>query len=276
MSGLQDKRGGIATSLGEKADPSNGWLMRHLRELRMEDVSRRFQRYLLRVQNADGGWGVNGGNSSMVSATANALKGLCDSGGVSVGDSVVERAVSFLLSSQRKSGGFSESVDVGVPWMKPGVEWGWITAAVVEAWFGAGVHPSTPAFDSAGMFVRKCFWEFREGIEGQAIMVRTLRNTGFRVFIEMKELKSRIDFLIPADNGGFPKVNPNLDTTLNILSFLYDVGVREDNPRFNNALNFVASARNEDGGWPGAPGEKSVLWASLESALLLKNLGKLS
>lgn len=275
MLSLQDKKGGVASSLGEKPDPSNGWLMRHLRELQMEDVSREFQRYLLRGQNSDGGWSVNGGNPSMVSATANALKGLCDVG-VSAGDSVVEKAVRFLYASQRKSGGFSESVDVGVPWMKPGVEWGWITAAVVEALYGAGVRPSMPAFDDAGMFVRKCFWEFREGIEGQAVMIRALRNAGFRVFIETKEMKSRIDVLIPADNGGFPKVNPNLDTTLNILSFLYDLGVREDDARFSRALNFVSSARNDDGGWPAAPGERSVLWASLESALLLKNLGKLS
>lgn len=274
MLSLQDKKGGIATSHNEKSDPSNGWLMRHLLELEMEDVMRKFQRYLLCCQNADGGWGMNGGNVSMVSATANALRGLCDCG-ISAGDSVVENAVKFLFASQRKSGGFSEMVDVGVPWMKPGVEWGWITATVVEALHCAGVRITTPAFDDAALFVRKCFWEFREGIEGQAIMVRALRNAGFRVLIETKEMKRRIDALLPADNGGFPKVNPNLDTTLNVLAFLYDVGVREDYARFSGAVGFVVSSRSDDGGWPAAPGEKSVLWASLESALLLKNLGKL-
>jgi prenyltransferase beta subunit len=272
---LQDKKGGVATSRDEKADPNNGWLMKHLLELEMEDVMRKFQRYLLRCQNADGGWGANGGNISMISATANALRGLCDVG-VSAHDSAVEDAVKFLFSYQRKGGGFSETVDVGVPWMKPGVEWGWITAVVVEALHGAGVRITTPAFDDAALFVRKCFWEFREGIEGQATMVRALRNAGFKVFIETKEMKRRIDALLPADNGGFPKVNPNLDTTLNILTFLYDIGVREDDARFCGAVDFVASSRNDDGGWPAAPGEKSVLWASLESALLLKNLEKLS
>jgi prenyltransferase beta subunit len=272
---LQDKKGGIATSRDEKSDPNNGWLMKHLLELEMEDVTRKFHGYLSRCQNTDGGWGANGGDVSMVSATANALRGLCDVG-VSARDSVVEKAVKFLFASQRKGGGFSETVDVGVPWMKPGVEWGWITATVVEALHGAGVHPSTPAFDNAALFVRKCFWEFREGIEGQAIMVRALRNAGFRVFIETKEMKRRIDALLPAVNGGFPKVDPNLDTTLNILAFLYDIGVRDDDARFGGAVDFVASSRNDDGGWPAAPGEKSILWASLESALLLKNLGKLS
>ena len=272
---LQDKKGGIAASCGEKSDPNNGWLMKHLLGLGMDDVARKFQRYLLCCQNVDGGWGVNGKNPSMISATANALRGLCDVG-VSTRDSAVEDAVKFLFSSQRKGGGFSETVDVGVPWMKPGVEWGWITATVVEALYGAGVRVTTPAFDDAALFVRKCFWEFREGIEGQAIMVRALRNTGFRVLIEMKEMKRRIDALLPAENGGFPKVNPNLDTTLNILAFLYDIGVRDDDARFGGAVDFVASSRNDDGGWPAARGEKSVLWASLESALLLKNLGKLS
>jgi prenyltransferase beta subunit len=273
--GLQDKKGGLATSHDNKSDPNNGWLMKHLLELEMEDVTRKFQRYLLCCQNNDGGWGTNGGNISMISATANALRGLCDVG-ASAHDPAVENAVTFLFSSQRKSGGFSETVDIGVPWMKLGVEWGWITAVVIEALYGAGVRTTTPAFDDAGLFVRKCFWEFREGIEGQAIMVRALRNAGFRVLIETKEMKRRIDALMPADDGGFPKDNPNLDTTLNILAFLYDIGVREDDARFNGALGFVASSRNDDGGWPAVPGEKSVLWASLESALLLKNLKRLN
>ena len=275
MLSLQDKKGGIATSRGEKADPNNGWLMKHLLELEMEDVARRFQRYLLRHQNVDGGWGANGKNPSMISLTANALKGLRDVG-VSTNNSAVENAVKFLFASQQKGGGFSETVDIGVPWMKPGVEWGWITATVVEALYGAGVRITTPTFDDAALFIRKCFWEYKEGIEGQSIMVRALRNAGFRVFIEMKEMKRRIDALLPAENGGFPKIAPNLDTTLNILGFLYDIGVRDDDVRFSGAVDFVASSRNEDGGWPTAPGEKSVLWASLESALLLKNLKRLN
>jgi len=271
---LQDEKGGIATSHDEKSDPNNGWLLRHLLELEMEDVMRKFQRYLLLCQNEDGGWGTNSGNISMISATANALRGLC-AVGVSTHHPAIENAVKFLFLCQRKSGGFSETVDVGVPWMKPGVEWGWITAVVIEALYGAGVRITTPAFDDAGLFVRKCFWEFREGLESQAIMIKALRNAGFKVLIETKEMKRRIDALMPANNGGFPKIDPNLDTTLNILAFLYDIGVRQDDVRFNCAVNFVASSRNKDGGWPAAPGEKSVLWASLESALLLKNLKRL-
>jgi prenyltransferase beta subunit len=272
---LQDTKGGIATSHDNKSDPNNGWLMRHLLELEMEDVTRRFQTYLLRCQNTDGGWGTSGGNISMISATANALRGLCDVG-VSVHCSAVKNAVKFLLSRQHKSGGFSETVDADVPWMKPGVDWGWITAVVIEALYGAGVRITTPAFDDAALFVRRCFWEFREGIESQAIMVRALRNAGFKVLIETKEMKRRIDALMPADVGGFPKISPNLDTTLNILLFLYNIGVQEDDARFNGAVDFVASSRNDDGGWPVVPGEKSVFWASLESALLLKNLKRLN
>lgn len=275
VSSLQDKKGGIATSHDQKPDPNNGWLMKHLLELEMENATHKFQKYLLSSQNADGGWGANGGNPSMISATANALTGL-SAVGASTGDSVVEKAVKFLLASQCKSGGFSETVDVGVPWMKPGVEWGWITAIVVEALYGAGVRVTMAAFDNAALFVRKCFWEFRESIEGQTLMVRTLRNTGCLVFIETKEMKRRIDVLLPAENGGFPKVAPNLDTTLNILAFLYDIGVREDDAKFKGAVDFVASSRNDDGGWPAAPSEKSVLWASLESAVLLKKLGRFS
>lgn len=274
VSSLQDKKGGIATSHGEKPDPNNGWLMKHLLKLEMEEATRKFQTYLLNCQNADGGWGINGENISMISATANVLKGLCDVG-VFVHDSAVENALKFLFSCQLKSGGFSETVDIGVPWMKPGVECGSITAVVISALYGAGVRITMPAFDDAGLFVRKCFWEFREGIEDQAVMVRALRNSGFRVLIETKELKRRIDALIPADNGGFPKVDPNLNTTLNILAFLYDIGVRGNDERFDGAVDFVASSRNNDGGWPAVPGEKSVLWASLESALLLKNLKRL-
>ena len=271
---LQDKEGGLAASLGEKSDPNNAWLMKHLSELEMEDVTRKFQRYLLGCQNADGGWGANSGEISMISATANVLKGLSDVG-VTSHDSAVEKAVKFLFSSQLKDGGFSEQVDIGVPWMKPGVEWGWITATVVEALYNVGVRVTTPAFDEAALFVRRCFWEFREGIEAQAVMVRALRNTGFKVLIETKEMKRRIDALMPSKEGGFPKVDPNLDTTLNILAFLYETGIREDDVRFKGAVDFVASSRNEDGGWPDAPGEKSVLWASLESGLLLKNLSRL-
>ena len=275
MLSLQDEKGGLATSHDNKSDPNNGWLMKHLLEFEMEDVARKFRKYLLQCQNTDGGWGTNDGNISMISSTANALRGLCDIG-VSAHDSTVENAVKFLFSRQRKSGGFSETIDVGVPWMKPGVEWGWITAVVIEALYRAGVRITTPAFDDAALFVRKCFWEFREGIEGQAIMVRALRNAGFKVLIETKEMKRRIDALTPADNGGFPKVDPNLDTTLNVLAFLYDIGVRGDDARFNDAVAFVVSSKNDDGGWPAVPGEKSVLWASLESALLLKNLKRLN
>jgi hypothetical protein len=268
---LQDEEGGIATRRDERSDPNNGWLMKHLLELEMEDVTRKFQSYLLRCQNADGGWGTNGGKTSMISTTANALRGLCDVG-VSAHDSAVEKAVKFLFSCQSKRGGFSETVDADVPWTKPGVECGRITAVVVDALHGAGIRITTPTFDEAALFVRKCFWESREGIEGQAIMIRALRNTGFRVLIETKEMKRRIDALTPADNGGFPRVNPNLDTTLNILAFLYETGIREDNARFSGAVDFVISSRNDDGGWPTVLGEKSVLWVSLESALLLKNL----
>lgn len=273
MASLQDKKGGIATSHDDRPDPNNGWLMKHLLELEMKDATRKFQRYLLRSQNADGGWGPNGGNPSVISATANALKGLCDAG-VSTGDSAVEKAVKFLFTSQGKSGGFCETVDADEPRLKPGVEWGWITAIVVEALHGAGVRVTIPAFDNAALYVRKCFWEFRESIESQTIMVRALRKSGFLVFIETKEMKRRIDALLPADNGGFPKIAPNLDTTLNILAFLYDIGVRENDAKFSGAVDFVASSRNDDGGWPAVPGEKSVLWASLESAVLLRKLGR--
>lgn len=88
-------------------------------------------------------------------------------------------------------------------------------------------------------------------------------------------MKRRIGCELQAENGGFPKENPNLDTTLNILAFLYDISVREDDVRFSRAVDFVASCRNGDGGWPAVHGEKSVLWASLESALLLRNLERL-
>jgi prenyltransferase beta subunit len=271
---LQDENGGLATSVGAKADPNNGWLIKHLLNLGMKKVAFELREYLLKSQNADGGWGLNAKGPSTVSLTANALRGLCDVG-VSPEHDAVQSAVRFLFAHQKKASGFSETVDTGVPWMKPGVIWGWITAVVVEALYGAGIRITTPAFDDAALYVRKCFWENRESIEGQSIMVRALRNTRFSVGIEMKEMKRRIDCLKQAENGGFPKDEPNLDTTLNALAFLYDVGVREDDARFRRAVEYVASSRNDDGGWPAAPGEGSVLWASLESAVLLKNLKRL-
>lgn len=54
-------------------------------------------------------------------------------------------------------------------------------------------------------------------------------------------MKRRIGCELQAENGGFPKENPNLDTTLNILAFLYDISVREDDVRFSRAVDFVAS-----------------------------------
>jgi prenyltransferase beta subunit len=271
---LQDEKGGLATSKGEEADPNNGFLIKHLLDLGMKDVAFEFRNYLLGCQNADGGWGMNGKEPSMISLTANALKGLCDAG-VSAKKPVVERAIEFLFTHQEKESGFSEMVNTGVAWMKPGVVWGWITATVVEALHNAGVRITTPAFDDAALFVRKRFWENREGIEGQSVMVRALRNTGFKVVIETKEMKRRVDLETQANNGGFPGEQPNLDTTLNILSFLYDTGVREDDERFSKAAGFVVSCRNGDGGWPLVHGGKSVLWASLESAVLLRNLKRL-
>jgi prenyltransferase beta subunit len=271
---LQDKKGGLATSNGEEADPNNGFLIKHLLELNMKDVAFGFRDYLLGCQNADGGWGINGRGPSLISFTANALKGLCDVG-VSARDAAVSRAVEFLFAHQGKESGFSETVATGVPWMKPGIVWGWITAAVVQALYNVGVRVTTPAFDDAALFVRKCFWENREGIEGQSVMVRALRNTGFKVMIETKEMKRRIDLETQAESGGFPGEKPNLDTTLNVLGFLYDIGVKEDDVRFSRAVDFVVSCRNGDGGWAPVHGEKSVLWASLESAVLLKNLKRL-
>jgi prenyltransferase beta subunit len=271
---LQEENGGVATSLGEEPDPNNGFLIRHLLGLGMKDVACDFRDYLLKCQNSDGGWGVNGKGPSLISYTANALIGLCEIG-INNQDRAAKRAVEFLFVHQQKESGFSELVDTGVPWLKPGVVWGWITAVVVEALSKAGVRITMPAFDDAGLFVRKRFWECKEGIEGQSIMVRALRNSGFAVKIETKEMKRRIDCLAQAENGGFPKDSPNLDTTLNVLMFLYDIGVREDDARFKNAINFIASSRNKDGGWPAMPAQKSVLWASLESALLLKNLNRL-
>ncbi len=271
---LQDQKGGIATSVGEEADPNNGFLIKHLLGLGMKEVAFRFRDYLLGCQNADGGWGSNGKDPSMISLTANALSGLCDAG-VSTKDTAMTRAVQFLFAHQQKESGFSETVDTGVPWMKSRILWGWITATVVEALYDAGIRITTPAFDDAALFVRKCFWENREGIEGQSVMVRALRNTGFVVKIETKEIRRRIGCELQAENGGFPKENPNLDTTLNILAFLYDIGVREDDVRFSRAVDFVVSCRNGDGGWPAVRGEKSMLWASLESALLLRNLERL-
>ena len=274
MFNLKNENGGIATAQGKEPDPNNGWLIKHLLALDMENVAVEFRGYLLDCQNADGGWGLNGKEPSMISLTANALRGLCDVG-VSPQHDAVKRAVGFLFAHQQKESGFSETVDTGVPWMKPGVVWGWITATVVEALYNAGIRITTPAFDDAALFVRKCFWENREGIEGQSVMVRALRNTRFAVNIETKEMKRRIDCETQAENGGFPKETPNLDTTLNVLAFLYDIGTRDDDARFGKAVDFIASSRNEDGGWPATPGEESVLWASLESALLLKNLKRL-
>lgn len=271
---LQNEEGGVAASIGGAPDPNNGWLMRHLLELELKDVAFEFRDYLLGCQNADGGWGKDGKNPSMISFTANALRGLCDVG-VSPKDDAITRAVQFLFAHQEKESGFSETVDTGVPWMKPGVLWGWITATAVEALYKAGIRITTPAFDDAALFVRKCFWENREGVEGQSVMVRALRNTGFRVMIETKEMKRRMDCEEQAENGGFPREQPNLDTTLNILAFLYDIDTRENDARFGKAVDFVASCRNGDGGWPAEPEKESVLWASLESALLLKNLRRL-
>jgi len=271
---LQDKSGGIATSYGEESNANNGFLMSHLLELDMKDVAYKFRDYLLCSQNVDGGWGINGKEPSMISLTANALIGLSDVG-VSPRHKAVNKAVEFLFAHQEKESGFSEIVDTGVPWMKPGVVWGWITATVVKALFKVGVCITTPAFDDAALFVRKRFWENREGIEGQSVMIRALRNARFNVKIETKEMKRRIACEEQAENGGFPRDKPNLDTTLNILAFLYDVGVREDDARFGKAVDFIVSSRNVDGGWPASPGEKSVLWASLESAFLLNNLEKL-
>jgi len=274
VSSLQNENGGISTSVGEEGDPNNGFLIKHLFELDMNDIALRFKDYLIASQNADGGWGINGKERSMISLTASALKGLCDSG-VSADKPAVKRAVQFLFAHQEKEGGFSETVDTGVAWMKPGIVWGWITATVIEGLYNAGIRITTSAFDDAALFIRKRFWENREGIEGQSVMIRALRNTGFRVMIETKEMKRRIGTETQAENGGFPRENPNLDTTLNILAFLYDTGVTEDDARFKKAVDFVASSRNEDGGWPSVRGEKSVLWASLESALLLKELKRL-
>lgn len=274
MQSLQDQSGGIATSLGEEPDPNNGWLIKHLLELGMKREALRFKNYLLKHQNEDGGWGMNGKGLSMISLTANVLKGLCDAG-VSANHVGVTRAVDFLLTHQEKESGFSETVDTGVPWMKPDIVWGWITAVAVEALYKAGIRITTPAFDDAALYVRKRFWENHEGVEGQSVMVRALRNTHFAVMIETKEMKRRIDCEEQAENGGFPKEKPNLDTTLNILAFLYDIGVRMEDKRFSKAVDFVAASRNDDGGWPATPGEKSVLWASLESAVLLKNLERL-
>ena len=271
---LQDQKGGIANSVGEEADPNNGFLIKHLLGLGMKKVAFRFRDYLLSCQNADGGWGSNGKDPSMISLTASALSGLCDTG-VSPKDTAVTRAVQFLFAHQQKGSGFSETVDTGVSWMKPRTLWGWITATVVEALYDAGIRITTPAFDDAALFVRKCFWENREGIEGQSVMVRALRNAGFVVKIETEEMKRRIGLEPQGESGGFPKENPNLDTTLNILAFLYDVGVREDDVKFSRAVDFVVSCRNRDGGWPAVRGEKSILWASLESALLLRNLERL-
>lgn len=273
---LQNENGGIATSVAQESDPNNGFLIKHLLELGMKDIALRFKDYLIASQNADGGWGKHGKEQSMISLTANALKGLCDAG-VSANESAVNRAVQFLFAHQEKEGGFSETVDTGVAWMKPGITWGWITAAVLEGLYNAGIRITTPAFDDAALFIRKRFWENQEGIEGQTVMVRALNNTGFRVMIETKEMKRRIGAETQAENGAFPRENPNLDTTLNILAFLYDSGVREDNDvRFKKAVDFVAFSRNEDGGWPSVCGGKSVLWASLESALLLNRLKRLS
>jgi len=271
---LQNENGGISTSVGEESDPNNGFLIKHLLELGMKDIASRFKDYLLACQNVDGGWGINGKGQSMISLTANALKGLCDSG-ISANESAIKRAIQFILAHQKKEGGFSETVDIGVAWMKPGIVWGWITATALEALYSAGIRITTPSFDDAALFVRKRFWENREGIEGQSLMVKALRNAGFRVTIETKEMKRRIDIEKQAENGGFPVENPNLDTTLNVVVFLYDIGVRQDDARFKKAVDFVASSRNEDGGWPSVVGGKSVLWASLESALLLSELERL-
>ena len=274
MSSLQNENGGIANSVAEESDPNNGFLIKHLLELGMDDIASKFKDYLLASQNTDGGWGTNGKGQSMISLTANALKGLCNSG-FPVNESAVKRAVQFLFGHQEKDGGFSETVDTGIASMKPEIVWGRTTAAVVAALYNAGIRITTPAFDDAALFVRRCFWENREGVEGQSVMVGALKSTGFRVTIETKEMRRRIDLETQAKSGGFPKKNPNLGTTLNILVFLYDVGVREDDARFKKAVDFVASARNEDGGWPFMHGKKSVLWTSLESALLLNELKRL-
>jgi hypothetical protein len=80
------------------------------------------QAYLLRTQNADGGWGYAAGHGSTVEATAAAALALARAGGPA---DAIQRAVSWLKAAQHRDGGWGLAAD--------DAESGWQTAWAVLA-----------------------------------------------------------------------------------------------------------------------------------------------
>ncbi|MEA2089876.1 MAG: hypothetical protein U9O89_03850 [Thermoproteota archaeon] len=75
---MQETDGGLILSLGEKADLNNAFLIKCFIELNIQNVAEDFKTYILKRQNVDGGWGKYREEPSVVSVTANVVKGLVD------------------------------------------------------------------------------------------------------------------------------------------------------------------------------------------------------
>ena len=264
ISSLQLPSGGLKRSSSGKVDLNNAFLIDILLKFNMRDIADRFKKYLINRQNADGGWGPYENASSSVITSACVVKGLLATG-ISPKDETMQKAAGFLVEHQNFDMGFSD---------RRGYKEssGWITAVAVEALLRLGFQKSLPRLDEAQLFVRKCFWECKESIDKQLMSINSLKNSDFKVTIEIRELKWRIERLKFSDEGGFPHEKPCLTTTIQIADFLYRNNFK-NSPVFNKTLNFIISNRNKDGGWPEHPKEESSLRPTLQAAFLLKELG---
>lgn len=204
------------------------------------------QSFLLKSQNADGGWGYRAGGMSYVEPTAVVLLALS---GPEANDAR-QRARDFLLSLQRPDGGWGiAAVDL---------ESGWMTAYAVQVLTG---FPAAHAAVEGGVE-----WLLRT--EGLRVTDAAVRDQ-VRSMYHMDSALSGW----PWQPGDAAWVHP---TGLAIIALI--AGGRGDHPRVRAGVEFLLDRAVEGGGWnignpemigkriPSTPQDTSVALVALRAA----------
>jgi len=216
------------------------------------------------AQNDDGGWpwlgrwGFDEKIPSSITDTAYIIPTLIDTG-TNTFPEELERALTFLLETQREDGGWSESPQLGKTmsaswtWFSVDHSVTWITGLVITALTKAGHPPDTPNIRKARRFLkglqnREGGWPSHTGLEesestdmwAMEDVISALLATGEKK--SSKTIKKAEDaILIHRDRWKEPVENP--------LGVFFMLGYDKEHQYVDECIHYLLENQKEDGGW---------------------------
>ncbi len=198
----------------------------------MEFVIRRYAEFLKKVQNEDGGWGVEPGLSSELLPTASAVLILLATNYTRQ----AEDGIKYIASNYKESGFWEDSKEYR---LLPTA----VCATAMYRFYGKRHR----LVKESVKYLKENLGKASEGLINDYIAVYMLKDMGFKV----KSLSKRLFEKLPQQdpNGGFPEGNPDVLMTASVANILLDVGTKENEECLVRATNFLLRKRNRGGYW---------------------------